>query len=439
MFENLKKVFGIKTKSIGFYSRQEVRDLFNSDFNEEANISHYINEGYGKNPYVNQVINKIAKTIGRLPLLYNNSEVETLLEKPNKNMYQNDFFEALTTLLLTGGNAFGYSENYFMGVPDNVKVLNTQDLDPYFDGEGEFIYAIYNNGEGRQTKILPNELIHIKFPNILDNGDAQWFGTSPLRALQQTYNASNEVINAQAHLFKNKGAIGFITSSDSMMPLTPTERNQIDNQFRDNRAGGSDRYGKILSTSTPVTYTEVGKSPKDLMLDEAGVSFLRLIMLAYGVGIYQFKFDKTIIGANQIDYSIKYYLLPFTNQNADRTTRIEWTQNGSIRNSIFDLTGLNWYQQFRFNGKFWKETPTLEVDNYVNQDYEIEQIQDKLTFEYELNIDPIPKEIGEPIINDSLLANTVKITDYNLDAYKNYINFEVQPTAVEGADEWGQI
>ena len=67
----------------------------------------------------------------------------------------------------------------------------------------------------------------------------------------------------------------------------------------------------------------------------------RLIMLAYGVGIYQFKFDKTIIGANQIDFSIKYYLLPFTNQNADRTTRIEWTQNGSIRNSIFDLTGLN--------------------------------------------------------------------------------------------------
>ena len=307
MFDNLKKVFGIKTKSIGFYSRQEVRDLFNSDFNEEANISHYINEGYGKNPYVNQVINKIAKTIGRLPLLYNNSEVETLLEKPNRDMYQNDFFEALTTLLLTGGNAFGYSENYFMGVPDNVKVLNTQDLDPYFDGDGEFIYAIYNNGEGRQTKILPNELIHIKFPNILDNGDAQWFGTSPLRALQQTYNASNEVINAQAHLFKNKGAIGFITSSDSMMPLTPTERNQIDNQFRDNRAGGSDRYGKILSTSTPVTYTEVGKSPKDLMLDEAGVSFLRVICSAFGVDSALFNDPQNKTYNNRLEAQRDYY------------------------------------------------------------------------------------------------------------------------------------
>ena len=162
----------------------------------------------------------------------------------------------------------------------------------------------------------------------------------------------------------------------------------------------------------------------------------RLILLAYGVGEYQFKFDKTIIGTNQIDYSIKYYLLPFSNENADRTTRIEWTQNGSIRNNIFDFTGLNWYQQYRFNGKFWKETPTLEVDNYVNQDYKIEQIQDKLTFEYELNIDPIPKEIGEPIINDSLLANTINITDYNLNNYKNYINFNVQPVSIDGSDEW---
>ena len=162
----------------------------------------------------------------------------------------------------------------------------------------------------------------------------------------------------------------------------------------------------------------------------------RKIMLAYGVGDYQFKFDKTIIGVNSVDYSIKYYLLPFTNENADRTTRMEWTQNGSIRSSIFDFTGLGWYQQYRFNGKFWKETPTIEVDNYLNQDYKLEQIQDKLTFEYELNIDPIPKEIGEPIINDGLLANTINITDYNLDNYKNYIKFNVQPVSITGADEW---
>ena len=162
----------------------------------------------------------------------------------------------------------------------------------------------------------------------------------------------------------------------------------------------------------------------------------RLILTAYGSGIYQFVFDKTILGSNSIDKSIKYHLLPFSNENADKTTRLEWAQNGSIRNSIFDFTGLNWYQQIRFSGIFWNETPTLEVDNYVNQDYTIEQIQDKLNFEYSMDIDFIPKEIGDPIINDSILANEILITDYNLNNYKQYIKFNVQPTAIETAEEF---
>ena len=97
------------------------------------------------------------------------------------------------------------------------------------------------------------------------------------------YLASNEVINAQRHLFKNKGAVGFITSTDSQLPLTPKERTEIDNQFRNNRIGGSDNYGKILTSSTPVNYTEIGKSPKDLMLDTASVAFLRIICSSFGV------------------------------------------------------------------------------------------------------------------------------------------------------------
>lgn len=308
MFDNLKSFLGLKTKSVGFYSQRQIRDLFNQSFDEEQNITNYINEGYAVNPYVNQVINKIAKTIGRLPLNYNSPDVESLLEKPNSSMFQNDFFEALITSLLATGNAFGYTEGNFMkSVPDEVKILNTQYLDPYFDGEGDFSYAIYDNGNGRQIKILPNELIHIKFANIIETGDDQWFGTSPLRALQKTYLASNEVINAQRHLFKNKGAIGFITSNDSQLPLTPKERNEIDKQFRDNRIGGSENYGKILTTSTSVTYTEVGKSPKDLMLDTASVSFLRIICSSFGVDSALFNDPQNKTYNNRLEAQRDYY------------------------------------------------------------------------------------------------------------------------------------
>ena len=372
MFDNIKKVLGLKTKSVGFYSQRQVRDLFNNSFDEEQNISNYINEGYALNPYVNQVINRIAKTVGRLPLTYNSPEAERLLERPNGSMFQNDFFEALITSLLATGNAFGYCEGNFMGVPDEVKILNTQYLDPYFDGEGEFKYAIYDNGNGRQIKVLPSELIHIKFANIIDTGDDQWFGTSPLGALQKTYLASNEVINAQRHLFKNKGAVGFITSTDSQLPLTPKERNEIDNQFRNNRIGGSDNYGKILTSSTPVNYTEIGKSPKDLMLDTASVAFLRIICSSFGVDSALFNDPQNKTYNNRLEATRDYYndvCIPLMNKIL-QTLNYQWSSNIEVnldeilaiqkedeKTSLSDLS----------EDDSLKESPVAQTENEIAQ------------------------------------------------------------------------
>jgi hypothetical protein len=161
----------------------------------------------------------------------------------------------------------------------------------------------------------------------------------------------------------------------------------------------------------------------------------RKVLQTYGVGEYQFLIEKTIIGTQTSDYSIKYYLLPFTNENADKTVKLEWYQNGSIRSSEFDYTGINWYRQIRLRGIFWKETPTLEVDNYVNENYEIEQIQDKINFEYDFSVDFIPSEVGEQIINDAILGNDIFITDYNLNNYRQYLKFDVQPVSIDGGEE----
>ncbi len=311
MLDKLRQKIGEKffnVKSVGFYTERQIRDLFNDPNDEESNLANYLNEGYAKNPYVNQVINKIARTVARLPLNYNNTDVEELLKKPNKNMYQNDLFEALTSSLLATGNAFGYSEDYFgIGIPRDLKILNVEFLDPYFNDEGDFIYAYYDYGEGRQLKILPNELLHIKYSNILDLGDYRWWGTSPLRALHKTYVASNEVINAQAHLFKNKGAIGFITSTDSNLPLIPKERQEIDRQLKEDRIGGSERYGKVVTSSTPLNYTEIGKSPKDLMLDTAGTGFLRVICSAFGVDSALFNDPQNKTYNNRLEAERSYY------------------------------------------------------------------------------------------------------------------------------------
>lgn len=160
------------------------------------------------------------------------------------------------------------------------------------------------------------------------------------------------------------------------------------------------------------------------------------VLQAHGAGYYQLRYDTTIIGNTTTKKSIRYHLLPFSNEAANGTVRLTWKQSGSIRSNAFDFTGINWVQQIRFNGYFGNETPTLEVDNYVRENYKREQIQDRLNFDYDLDLDPIVKELGDPLINDAILGNEVTIDDYNLSNYKPYINFRVMATAVDTSQEW---
>ena len=274
-----RKLTGVK--ELNFYARADVKDLFNYT-SEEGSIDDYMQKGYGENPYINQVINKISQTVARLPLEYGNPQAEQLIKKPNQYQFKNDFFEAITASLLAGGTAIIYQEETYVGLPDKVEVLNIQYFEPYFDGNMDFMYGIYDRGNGIQTKVLPQEMIVVRFNNILDTGENAWWGGSPLRALKNVYEASNDLFKAQAHLFKNKGAVGFLSSQDSSLPLTPKERDNIDNSMK-KRVGGASNYGKILTSSTPLQFVDIGKTPKDLLLNESSNMFLRIICSSMGV------------------------------------------------------------------------------------------------------------------------------------------------------------
>ena len=191
-----------------------------------------------------------------------------------------------------------------------------------------------------------------------------------------------------------------------------------------------------IATITDNTYGTYYGSGVGIQADYRGLILeWRKVLQLHGAGIYQVQFDTTIIGSTSSQKSIKFYLLPYSDESADKTVKIKWTQNGSIRSSQFDLTGLNWSQEWRLSGKFWKATPTLEVDNYLNGDYKIEQIQDKVVTEFDFNIDPVPAEIGDALVYDCILGNSVQITTYDLQAYKNYDKLEVQAVSVDLAEE----
>ena len=272
--------------------------------------------GYARNPLINQVINKIAQTIGGLPLKYGNTQEEQFIGKPNSLDFKSEFFEKIAISLLATGNAFIYSEDYISGIPSEAEVLRTQDLSPDFDINSVPYSFHYERGQGVEVTILPNELIHIKLPNLIDNGENSFWGVSPIRALKSVYDTSNDIFEAQSHIFKNKGVTGVISSGDAMLPLTPQQREDLDRTYK-NRLGGADKYNSIKTVEAPVQYTQIGESPKDLLMGETTKDFLRIICSSFGVDSALFNDPDNKTYSNREEAKKDYYndvVMPLMNK-----------------------------------------------------------------------------------------------------------------------------
>lgn len=138
------------------------------------------------------------------------------------------------------------------------------------------------------------------------------------------------------------------------------------------------------------------------------------VFALHGSGTYQIKTDTDIVGNATTVESQKFFLLPFSEEEANGTVRLEWIQNGNILSSLFDFTGINWYQSIRFEGNFGRKKPSLEKDFYETQNRERKQIQDNVITTYTLETKLLPSKISNKLYYDMGLANSILISDYNI-------------------------
>jgi len=162
-----------------------------------------------------------------------------------------------------------------------------------------------------------------------------------------------------------------------------------------------------------------------------------LIWASHGFGLYQFKAVQSILGNASTFESRKFRLLPYSDELADGSVKIESYQNGNIIGSQFDFTSLNWYSSYRVAGKFSQKTPVLEVDNYVNSDYRKEQIQDRIRTEYTLQTKLLPSVVANALNYDQLLANQIFVTDYSVMNFEVYRRLQLRPLGVEATEYEG--
>ena len=152
------------------------------------------------------------------------------------------------------------------------------------------------------------------------------------------------------------------------------------------------------------------------------------VLLAHGIGYYTIKADFTQFGSPVEFESQQFYLLPYSDDQANGSVKLVSYQNGNIESSQFDFTVMNWYQQIRFNGILWNKQSEFITDNYFNSNRKIIQIQDQIKNTYSLQIEFLQNSISEFIIENNLIANSILVTDYNVTNTTKYTNI---PLAVE--------
>lgn len=171
-------------------------------------------------------------------------------------------------------------------------------------------------------------------------------------------------------------------------------------------------YGRLFTSG------EIGANNFGFRLDWYNVANL------ISFGKYEFKIElsntvSTVVFFTKCEL---FQLIPFTCSNADDTVRITTYKNGYIENGndYRNFTTGDWIDQIRLYGRFGLENHTAETDNLLLNNRDLHQIQTQIVDNFNLRISRIKGIDSIRFIKDDLLANKIKIDDYNRDSITSY-------------------
>jgi len=270
---------------------------FTKYFGEETyDNKESVKRGYGENPYMFMVIDRIASIGASLPrqlidkktgkAIENNRDKEgneflALINKPNSYEDKYEFYYKLIANLLLGNlyvhkiSAIGFEGGVPSGlvVPVSTEVninenLQAMQIDSY---SFQLRNKLFNN-------IKPNEVLHLKRPNIISD---KLEGLSTLFPSAALWNTSNEIFKSGYSLHKNKGIQGILFGKGGSV-ITPKEQKTLQ-EYYEQTFGNNKAMAKVKINSTEVGYVQMGTNPNDLKSIEANLDILRAICSIFNV------------------------------------------------------------------------------------------------------------------------------------------------------------
>ena len=162
----------------------------------------------------------------------------------------------------------------------------------------------------------------------------------------------------------------------------------------------------------------------------------KLVAQAFGNGDYKILVERTFGGNTTQAYSHVYLVRPYSPSIAKGTVKIETIQNG---NYVLSETfrAMEWYQSIRLDGKLWNKQPKIETTEYVDSGRLRNQVWDKITNTYQLEVRAVPSFIGNELVYGRMMANTIYLTDYNIN-YEQYRKVPMRIENIAGAKAWAR-
>lgn len=258
---------------------------FNKYTYAERNFEEFVEEGYGRNPYVFMCVEKIADVGGDYEVIFTdldgeemdvNGDVSKILNSPAFKSFAK---KAVKSWCVSGNAVIYETTGIGSETPDELDVAIIQDVTVFTDRGNEIqgkpvAYDIEYVGVIESERVL-----HWKRENILRN---TFWGVSPLYAGQTLYEGSNNTFKASASIHKNSGATGIISSASEQLPLSPNERKEMQTQFNLDTAG-PEKAGMKYVASAPISYTQIGMSAEDMELVKFNIEHLRNICSLYNL------------------------------------------------------------------------------------------------------------------------------------------------------------
>lgn len=178
-----------------------------------------------------------------------------------------------------------------------------------------------------------------------------------------------------------------------------------------------------VTDDTYGTYIAVGGYSTQLLKTSFKADWA-LIQAAWGDGVYYLKSARTILNVNGDLTTHKYMVTEYSDEKAKGTVVIKTVQNGIIEGGN-NYIGMEFEQQVRLNAHLSGVQRSLETDRYLSQNLTLEQIQDKVIKNYSLEVLMIPTNIASPLLDDQVMANSIKITNYGYWEYDCHEELEI--------------